>query len=55
MERPGHFQADDDYFQDDRYKQPLWSGWGNDTRGKYYRQKQEQWCIWWYLKTEVNI
>ena len=33
MERPGHFQAEDNYFQDDRYKPPLWLGWGNDTMG----------------------
>ena len=28
MERPGHFQAEGDYFQDDRYNPSLWLGWG---------------------------
>ena len=34
MERPGHFQAEEDYFHDDMYKTSLWLGWGCDTQGR---------------------
>ena len=37
MERTGHFQAEDDYFQDDRYNPSLWLGWGDDTWGRILR------------------
>ena len=54
MERPGHFQAEKDYFQDDRYKPSLWLVQKKDTRGIYYEKKRECWCIWWYLRRWLN-
>ena len=61
MEIPGHFPAEEDYFQDDRYKPSLWLVWEEDKRGRILwketrvvlylmvSQKVGKWWNWYFL------